>query len=31
MKHLPIFQGEEFFTEWIQSLQIQMFLTDLPK
>ena len=31
MKQLPIFQGENFYTEWMQDLQVWAVLTDLPK
>ena len=31
MKQPPILQDEEFYTRWMQNLQIWMHLTDLPK
>ena len=30
-KQPPTLQGEEFYMEWMQDLQIWTFLTDLPK
>ena len=31
IKQPPILQSEEFYTEWMQDLQIWTLLTDLPK
>ena len=31
MKQPPILQGEEFYTEWIQDLQVWMLYADLAK